>query len=90
MTETNHNKIKEPSAAGYAEPQIHPHRSVLNQSNLLIALLMLVFGFILISHIKSVQADITTRNLTQRYKKRGPQSAENRCDCQTAGSGRIR
>jgi uncharacterized protein YlxW (UPF0749 family) len=45
-------------------------RKLITRPKFLIAILMMVFGVILISHIKSVDADLTARNLAERYKER--------------------
>jgi uncharacterized protein YlxW (UPF0749 family) len=42
----------------------------ISKPQFLIAILMMAFGVILISHIKSVQTDETARNLAARYKER--------------------
>jgi uncharacterized protein YlxW (UPF0749 family) len=45
-------------------------RKLFNQTNILLAMLMCLFGFILISHVKSVKSDAAMRNIAERYKLR--------------------
>jgi uncharacterized protein YlxW (UPF0749 family) len=68
MTDTSHAQRDKDPVPVKGDHQIR--RKLFQQGAFFMAMLMCVFGFILISHIKSVKADKTTSSLAQRYKQR--------------------
>jgi uncharacterized protein YlxW (UPF0749 family) len=60
-------------AAGKAAKNRNRSAPFFLRTQFMMAVLMLIFGFILISHIKSVRSDVTKENLAMQYKQRQAQ-----------------